>query len=168
MSKAIITGNLSKVSARYKRIARAMPQAVERGFEVLADEAIVLHYKTTRTWKKEHPKFYWKRTAHGVQIMTDSQIYAWVDFGTKPHVIRAKNAPFLVFGWPYKAATKVRVISSTNASVGGNWARKIEVHHPGTKARSFTDEIAKRTQKRAANVMRAELDKAINQEAVGL
>jgi hypothetical protein len=168
VGKKVITGNLTKVSARYQRIARKMPQAVQRGFEVLADEAIAMHYKTTRTWKKEHPKFYWKHTAHGIAIMTDSQIYQWVDAGTKPHIIRAVNAPMLSFRYPYKSATKPRVIGSTNASVGKNWARKFEVHHPGTKPRHFTDEIATRVQKRAANVMRAELDKVINSEAVGL
>lgn len=175
MAKSVITGNLSKVSARYKRIAKAMPQAVERGFERLADEAIVLRYKTTRTWKKEHPRFYWKRTAHGVSIMTDSQIYARVDFGTRgpykiPKVPKtdADKKPFLVFKGPYRAATKPRVIGSVNASRGGFWTRKRQVTHPGIKARNFTDEIARRVQKRAANVMRAELDKAINREAVGL
>jgi hypothetical protein len=167
--KVVITSNIGKVSARYKRIAKAMPQAVERGLEVLADEAIAMHYKTTRTWKKENPKFYWKRTAHGVQILTDSQIYVWVDKGTKgPYPIVPVHAKALRFNTPYKAATKVRVIGSTNANVGKNQVVVMGVMHPGIKARRFTDEIAIRVQKRAANVMRAELDKTINKEAVGL
>jgi hypothetical protein len=167
--KAVITSNLTKVSKRYRNIARKMPQAIEHGFERLGDEAIALHYKTTRTWRKEHPRFYWKRTAHGVTILTDSQIYQWVDAGTKgPYPIFPVRAKALRFFTPYKAATKPRVIGSTNANVGKNEVIRMGVMHPGIKARSFTDEIAKRIQKRAANVMREELEKSINSEAVGL
>lgn len=42
-----------------------------------------------------------------------------VEMGTKPHIIRAKNAPFLHF------KTKM------------GWVRKKEVKHPGTKAQPF-------------------------------
>lgn len=144
-----------------------MPQAIDKGFDTLAQESIGLYQKTTRTWKHK-PKFYPVRTARGVTINTDSEIYGWVDKGTKPHIIKAKNAPFLVFGWPYKAATKPRVINSFKANVGKNLAFKRQVTHPGIKARNFTDEITKRMQKRAAAVMRKALLDAINVEAVGL
>lgn len=167
--KAVITSNTTKISKRYRNIAKKMPQAVERGLEVLADEAIAMHYKTTRTWRKERPRFYWKRTAKGVMMLTDSQIYAWVDLGTKgPYPIVPVRAKALRFFSPYKAATKPRVIGSTNASVGTTENFRQGVMHPGIKPRHFTDEIAKRVQKRAANVMRKELEKAINSEAVGL
>ncbi len=167
MTRKVITSNLSKLSKAHQRNAKRLPAAIERGFAAIANESIALYQKTTRTWRHK-PRFYPRRTARGVTINTDSDIYLWTDYGTKPHIIKAKNAPMLVFRWPYKAATKPRVIGSINAQYGANWARKLLVHHPGTKPRHFTDEITRRMQKRAANIMRAELKKAINVEAVGL
>ncbi len=167
MAKKVITSNMSKLSKAHQRNAKRLPAAIERGFETIGKESIGLYQKTTRTWKHK-PKFYMKRTARGITINTDDPIYVWTDYGTKPHTIKAKNAPFLVFRYPYRAATKPRVIGSINAQYGKFWARKVEVHHPGTKPRHFTDEITRRMLKRSTTIMRAELKKAINVEAVGL
>src|SRR5512139_827951 len=134
MTRRVITSNLSKLGKAHQRNAKRLPQAIERGFDTIAAESIVLYGKTTRTWKHK-PRFYSRRTARGVTINTDSAIYGYVDFGTRPHIIKARHAPFLVFRWPYKAATKPRVIASYQAKYGDNWARKKQVHHPGIKAR---------------------------------
>jgi hypothetical protein len=165
--RVVITSNASQVSKRYKALLKKIPDAQEKALSRLADEAIALHKKTTGTWRHK-PKFYKVRTKRGISVATKSDIYKWVDRGTKPHIIRARNAKFLAFRYPYKAATKPRVIASYRATVGKNWARKFEVHHPGTKPRNFTDEIVKRIQKRAANVMREEINKVINAEGFGL
>jgi hypothetical protein len=158
---------MSKLSKAKRAAARRLPLAVARGYTQIAAESIDLYRKTTRTWKHQ-PDFYAERTARGVTINTDSAIYGYVDRGTRAHIIRAKRAPFLVFRYPYKAATKPRVIGSTKAQYGKFWARKIEVHHPGTKPRHFTDEIARRMQRRAANIMRKHIKEALSVEAVGL
>lgn len=167
MTRKVITSNLSKLSDRHKRAAKKLPSAIDAGYDEIANEAIGLYQKTTRTWKTK-VRFYSKRTARGVTINTDSDIYTWTDYGTKPHVIRAKNAPFLVFRWPYKAATKPRMIGSYQAQRGKNWARKFQVNHPGTKPRRFTDEITKRMLRRSHTIMRKKINEAINTEAVGL
>jgi hypothetical protein len=49
----------------------------------------------------------------------------WIENGTKPHIIRARRAPFLVF------------------QVNGHWVRKKEVFHPGTKPRHFMRDAAR-------------------------
>ncbi len=167
MTRKIITSNLSKLSKAHQRAAKQLPLAVAKGYTEIAAESVKLYQKTTRTWKHK-PDFYARRTARGVAINTNSVIYGYVDFGTRPHVIRARRAPFLVFRWPYKAATKPRVIASYRAQYGDNWARKKSVKHPGIKARNFTDEITKRMQKRAASIMRKQIKDAINVEAAGL
>ena len=165
--KTVITTNASQVMARYKKLLRKLPGVQDRALDILADEAIVLYRKTTATWRHK-PRFIKIRTARGVQIVTSDKIYQWTDRGTKPHIIEAKNAPMLIFRWPYKAATRVRIISSRNASVGNNWARKFSVNHPGTKPRHFTDEITKRINKRAKPVMNAEIKRTINEEGFGI
>lgn len=167
MAKQVIMSNLSKLSKRHQRIARAMPAAVEKGYEQIADESIVLYQRTTRTWKRK-PRFIPLRTPRGVTIATDSAIYKYVDFGTRAHDIVARRVPFLVFRWPYKAATKPRVISSYKAQYGDNWAKRKRVRHPGIKARDFTDTIAKRMSKRANSILRKQLEQATFGEGTGL
>lgn len=49
----------------------------------------------------------------------------WVHDGTKPHIIRARRAPYLVF------------------QVAGQWRRAKEVRHPGTKPRPFLVEAGR-------------------------
>lgn len=164
MARKVITSNLSKLSKQHQRNAKRLPLAVAKGFTEIAAESVKLYQKTTRTWDHK-PAFYAKRVTRGITINTDSQIYQWVDRGTRPHTIEAKNAPFLVFRWPYKAKTKVRVIASYQAHYGSNLARKFRVHHPGTAPRHFTDEITRRMQKRAAGIMRRQIKEAVNTES---
>lgn len=56
-----------------------------------------------------------------MQVGSDDPIALWHHEGTQPHIIRAKNAPMLVFYW---------------ARVGRTVAFK-QVHHPGTKPNRF-------------------------------
>lgn len=165
--KTVITTNGANVIDKYKRLLKKLPGAQDRALDILADEAIVLYKKTTRTWKHK-PVFLKRRRSRGVEVYTTDDIYKWIDRGTRPHIIEAKNAPMLVFRGPYRAATKIRVIGSINAMTGNNWARKFSVRHPGTKARHFTDEITKRINKRAGAVMTKEIKKTINAEGFGL
>jgi hypothetical protein len=71
-----------------------------------------MHYKRG-TWSR------------GIQFDAGSDIdyTLFVDQGTKPHVITAKNAPYLVFYWP-----KV-----------GRVVHFKTVHHPGNKAYKFLE-----------------------------
>lgn len=48
----------------------------------------------------------------------------YVHEGTAPHIIKAKNKPFLVFFWP-------------NAPGGGRWVRAKQINHPGYKGNPF-------------------------------
>lgn len=79
---------------------------------------------------------------------TDNEIYGYVNDGTEPHIIRAKNAPFLVFRTGGTAKTTVGQLKSGKGSRGNNWVSKKEVHHPGTEARKFDEIIAKRFRER--------------------
>jgi len=72
-------------------------------------------------------------------------IWNWLDKGTRPHKIRAKNAPTLVFQWggpgSYKPKTKPggRTLSfgGPGTVAGGTTHRPIEVDHPGNEPREF-------------------------------
>jgi hypothetical protein len=65
------------------------------------------------------------QVVRGIQFDAGSDVdyTLFVDQGTKPHVIKAKNAPYLVFFWP-KVGRVVHFKS---------------VHHPGNKAYGFLE-----------------------------
>jgi hypothetical protein len=79
----------------------------------------------------------------------NKDIFKFVDRGTKPHKIRAKNAPRLAFqvGGGYVPKTLAKPARTVQ---GGGYVkppttlvRPIEVDHPGSEARDFTGAIAR-------------------------
>lgn len=85
------------------------------------------------------------------------RIFVFVDKGTKPHKIRAKNAPALAFmmhtqgGKPVRGGYEPKTLANpARTVVGGGYVkspktlvRPIEVDHPGTEGRDFTGQIAR-------------------------
>lgn len=108
------------------------------------------HRKVVRSWS-HRPGFRQQNTSgasdYTVKIIPTGRyapIFGYVNLGTKPHVIRAKNKPFLAFQTGYSARTAP--IAKFNQGTGqkfGAWKRKKEVHHPGTKARKFSETFFK-------------------------
>jgi len=131
-----VVGNPKLLEDKLKRIQKNTSQRIRRDFE-----------KTTRTWVKK-PKFTVsvKREVNAllVDTGTDDEIYGYVTEGTRPHIIRARNAPRLLFRFPSVAKTQPNVLRSGPGKTGSQWASKLEVHHPGTEARNFHVVIAER------------------------
>jgi len=81
-----------------------------------------------------------------------SQIFAWVDAGTRPHVIKPKRKNKrgrLAFRTEYQP--KTAPVARAHVGPGratGPWVMPKMVRHPGTKARRFSETIQKRTYKR--------------------
>ncbi len=71
----------------------------------------------------------------------------WLDEGTKPHIIQAKNAPFLVFRTNFTPKTKVKSFSSSAGSIKPPWRQTKKVKHPGIDAREWSMEIVKKRSK---------------------
>lgn len=102
--------------------------------------------------KWEHkPKFssrkYIKPDSIAVNIFAtgdNAKIWGYVNDGTKPHVIRAKNAPLLKFrtGYSPKTLAKPARTVPSGGTASGPWVSKVAVNHPGNEARNFTNEIA--------------------------
>jgi len=133
-----------------------------------------MYKKTTRTWKPPRPVFkvdvvYAKppgprggresRPA-SVHVYTTSDKYKWVDYGTKPHIIRPRRAKYLKFRVGFRAKTRVRVIGSRRGRRFGSWVSVSKVRHPGTKAREFTKEIQKRRRRPFYKAMFRAIEKA--------
>lgn len=80
----------------------------------------------------------------------------YIDKGTKPRIITAKNAPYLVFRTGYQPLTLPgagpfgggssgltrRVIGGPRGATGG-WVKVKQVHHKGIRARNVTKTFAK-------------------------
>lgn len=158
-SKAIITAikpkNLELISS--DKMRRAV-------IGVLVDtqrEGLIEYRKTVATWDSK-PKFRGETPritgAHiELRFGTDNEIYAYVDFGTRPHLILPRRAPALAFQSGYTPKTARGVIGSTRGGSSGNRVFARAVYHPGTQARLFTKIIAAKAQAK----IKPRMDKAI-------
>ncbi len=110
--------------------------------------------KITKTWSGDKPTFPIKTTIKNDDLITSiiasggfgAQKMVWLDDGTKPHKIKAKNAPRLIFQTGYKRKTKAKTIGSTSGGSFGPTAVALEVDHPGTEANEFSLTIANKVQ----------------------
>ena len=169
MTKSVITSNTSKVSERFRKMARNLPGVIDKSIrDLVEDEALPLFEKTTQTWQRK-PRFMTRKTARGYGVQVDPEFpFNYVDRGTRPHPIEARNAPLLRFTGPYHAKTKPNVIASYHGGRGRIWVSKKRVQHPGVEARNFSDIILRRVQTRAANTVRKALSDASYGAGVGI
>lgn len=120
-------------------------------------EAIAKEYrKTVATWANK-PKFETLTDTSGGDLIilvgptgnADAiKHFEWTDQGTKPHIIRAKNAPRLAFRTGFTAKTRAKVIGSGPGGTSGALTRPQVVNHPGTEAREFTQTIMSATRRK--------------------
>lgn len=76
-----------------------------------------------------------------------AQIYGYVDQGTKPHLIRARNVPRLRIPSFFTPKTIPGKLQSGEGGHSDSATFRREVHHPGIKARKFTKTIVKKWKK---------------------
>jgi hypothetical protein len=108
------------------------------------------HNLVVANWKHK-PKFQTRKdirpnkiTMSVFPVGDNAEIYTFVDQGTRPHVIKAKNAPRLVFQTGYKPKTlarPARTVSGGGVATGPTVFAK-QVQHPGSEAREFSETIA--------------------------
>lgn len=126
---------------------------------------------TTKTWKHK-PEFTAEMDLEGpgptVMVGTDDPIYRYVDEGTKPHIIRPVHAKRLVFQGGYAAKTTPHVIGSQEGGAYGDTVFATVVHHPGTEARDFTQDIQKKWQPRFKKRMEEAMRNAAKESGHGV
>lgn len=79
----------------------------------------------------------------------DNAIYSYVNWGTAPRIITAKNPQgglVLRFRARYTPATHRGTLSGGQWTKTGPWRVEFQVHHPGIKARRFDEVIQMLTQ----------------------
>lgn len=142
---------------------RAITRAVEEQLDETAQAVREDFLTTVATWsgKGGKPRFGIKKSRANRVIYTESQKYAWVNEGTRPHVIAPKNKTVLVFQARYQAKTAVRTIASqAGGGSGADIFTRKEVHHPGTEGRHFDEAIREKWEPRFPR----DMQEAINSE----
>jgi len=132
-----------------KEIERAMDEDVKPA-------AVKSHEKIVQNWDSDvgfAAKKYIRATSITIYVYPtgkDKLIWTYVDQGTKPHPIMAKNAPVLSFKWggkgsyvPKTMARPARTVVGGGFVKGGKPVAFKRVNHPGSEGRFFSEVIAK-------------------------
>ena len=136
---------------------KSAPEAVTKGMDDAADAVVKDFQKTTQGWQHSVTFTITKQGADRT-ITTDDEIWGYVDEGTPRHVITAKRARVLRFATGGTPKTQPGRITSGGGSKGGAVVFRPRVNHPGTKARLFSQQIAKLWSKGTAPFIRDALE----------
>lgn len=141
--------------ASFRTILARQKKAIEREVEFelrsTGQEGVSHFNKVTRSWShqiKFRAETKLQPSLYTVKIMPQGKnklLWFYVDLGTKPHPIAAKNAPFLSFQIGYSARTAP--VAQFNQGTGqsfGEWRQVTEVDHPGNEPRKFTETFMKK------------------------
>lgn len=98
---------------------------------------------------------YIKKDETRITVTYTGGTLGYIDLGTKPRIIKAKNAPYLVFRTGYQPLTLpgkgpfgggssglTRTVIGGPVGPTGGWVRKKQVHHKGIKPRNVTKTFA--------------------------
>ena len=126
-------------------------KALEDALDSQVKPALIKSHNLVVAGWKNKPEFrtrkYIKAESIGMTVFPsgpNAEIYTYVDQGTRPHLIVAKNAPFLSFKTGYQSKTlakPARIVSGGGTATGPRVYAKV-VHHPGSDAREFSKTIA--------------------------
>lgn len=139
---------MSRAQNALKRKLKAIDRAVQAEIADMLDHTgralAEMHREVVRVWR-HRPGFRVVSKRKGntftIQIVPTgryAKIWGYVDKGTKPHTIRAKNAPFLAFQTGYSARTQpVAQWGVGSGRSSGPWVKRKSVRHPGFPGRKF-------------------------------
>lgn len=123
-----------------------LDRAIERGLDDAAKEVRLDFDETVATWDTYVRWLTLSRTGER-QIYTKSDIYRFVNDGTKKHRIDAKKAKALTIKVGGAPKTRAGLIGSGPGHPGGGVAFAKWVMHPGIKPRHFNKAIKAKWQK---------------------
>lgn len=148
MTRAIIPNSMISLAAQRSAVKAAMDNA--------AKQAKAEFEKTTATWSRR-PEFTIEAPSEFSRtIATDSEIYGYVNDGTRPHIIPVSGTAVIFPGGLPKTAP--RIIGSGTGSPGKRTFTTKPIHHPGTEAREFDDVIAEQMEPKLATEIQRAVD----------
>lgn len=142
---------------------KRMSRAIDNALDGAALAAKVDLQVPTQTWSSKNKATFIIVKQPGKRIVhTSDKPYIFVDQGTKPHVIRAKNAKTLAFQAHYSPKTSPRWIGSRAGGPSGPMVYTPEVHHPGTEPRLLSQTVAEKWQKELPIILQRSVDSAVS------
>ena len=130
---------------------------------------------TTGTWKHEVDFEHGHRlstTAGEAYTRTGDEIYGYVNNGTPPHDIPKTGRTFMRFRWggkgSYRPKTAPGRLGSRPGGPSGPTVTAFKVHHPGTEARKFDEQIARRWKTLLPRALRNALGKGAKASGHGI
>ena len=133
------------VSATRQRIAetdRKFRAELLREFSAIGDRQMKRYQGVVDNWTHK-PDFVTvvRITRNGVELRIDAtgpnaKYWVWVDKGTKPHIIQARNGGQPTSHTAYQPKTVPGGYGGISGYTGG-WVSTDVVNHPGTEARNF-------------------------------
>lgn len=171
-----VMGMTAKIPARLQRIlknpkvaeaaaVRAINRTALEARELLADLTPKDTGDTARRWQA----ILTSSTAAPGVVFNDSIVMVWIEYGTKPHVIVAKNAKALAFKAP--AAFAVDSRTPLYRTKSGKLTREVKkgelifrkrVNHPGTKGQFIVRGNIGNIRKMLADNMALEIRRALS------
>ena len=160
------------VAFRVTRSRRAFVNAptVKKVLEKTLDGEVKPHFidafdNIVSNWKHK-PIFKGRKfiTADAIRVNIfpsgpNKMIYTYVTKGTRPHVIRAKNVPYLAYMWGGKGSYAAKTgpggtwYNGPGRVFGGTRRGPVEVRHPGNAPRNFERVILKKEKQWYSNTM---------------
>lgn len=156
---------LEVITPKGKRLldAARMLAEIEKVRKETATDILNDYKKTTATWK-HRVQWYSTRRGNDYHIGTKDEIYGFVEGGTRPHEIlpKRKGGRLRFFRTGFRPKSRVGYIASyAGATANADLTYSKGVHHPGTKARKFSEKIVEKWRKEWAIRVRAAIKKAV-------
>jgi len=145
----VLPSQVSRATKAYKRAAD------------IAAHLLVLDLEQTHATWRTPVRWIVKIRAHEVEVRTKSQVWAYVDQGTRPHIIRPRRRRRLVFRAGYRAKTRPGSIVSGAGGPFGPIVVARQVLHPGTKARGFTQRLRAKWNKKWPHMLQRAIAEAL-------
>lgn len=139
----------------------AMARAIENTLDGVAKDIKVDFDVTTQTWK-DRPAFSTEKREGYRSVSTEDEIYGYVNFGTRPHVIMPVRARALRFQTGFRPKTRVRFIGSNVGGTSGPFVGARQVQHPGSEGRAFDETIQSKWDALMQNTFQRAIDSEIS------
>ena len=115
-----------------------------------ADEIKKKYERSWQTWEHK-PEAKVEKTGGYERRVTvggaNAKIFTYVDEGTPPHVIRAKNRRVLAFSSKFSPKSIPNNLVARTGSKGGDTVFRRQVMHPGSKPRNISKKIGEKSEK---------------------
>jgi len=135
MTKPILP---KRLAADPKKMARILVNSLN-----MSAKAVQVDFKvTTQTWEHKPTFAITSPSIYSRQVATDDAVYAMLNQGTKPHIIRPGKKRVLTWlGANYRPKSRPGFIGSNKGGNDNTIVYAKQVQHPGTVARAWSKAI---------------------------